>query len=38
MKVGSSGFFAKNLKRPNFAKDTPNYGKAYPKAFTHANA
>ena len=38
MKVGSSDVFAKNLKIPYFAKNTPNYGKACHKALTHANA
>ena len=38
MKVGSSDFFAKNLKRLYFAKDNPNYGKAHHKALTCANA
>ena len=37
MKVGSSNFFAKNLKIPYFAKDTHDCGKAY-KALTYANA
>ena len=38
MKVGSSNFFAKNLKIPYFAKDTHDCGKAYHKALTYANA
>ena len=29
MKVGSSDFFAKNIKRSYFAKETHSYGKAY---------
>ena len=37
MKVGSSDFFAKNLKRP-FGKYTANYEKAYTKAFMYENA
>ena len=37
-KVGSFYFFAENLKRPYFAQDIPNYGKAYHKALTNANA
>ena len=38
MKVVSSDFLAKNLKRSYFAKDIPSYGKAYQKALTYANA
>ena len=38
MKIASSNFFAKNLEKPYFPKDTPNYGKAYHKALTYANA
>ena len=38
MKVGSSDFFAKNLKRPYFAMNTQNYGKAYHKTLTYASA
>ena len=38
MKVGSSDFFAKNLKRPYLAKDTLNYGKARHKGLTYAHA
>ena len=34
MEVGSFDFFAKKLKKPYFAKDIPNYRKAYDKTLT----
>ena len=38
MKVSSSDFYVKNLKKQYFTKDTPDYRNAYHKALTYANA